>query len=48
MAVANANLDVLTAYGFLDTVVKSGEALQAGLREVAGRAEFSFDPLQED
>jgi len=37
MAVANANLDVLTADGFLDTVVKSGEALQAGLREVAGR-----------
>ncbi|MEK9965698.1 MAG: aspartate aminotransferase family protein [Rhodospirillaceae bacterium] len=37
MAVANANLDVLTADGFLGTVVESGEALQAGLREVAGR-----------
>ncbi|MBN42618.1 MAG: acetylornithine transaminase [Alphaproteobacteria bacterium] len=37
MAVANANLDVLTADSFLDDVVRSGEALQAGLRGVADR-----------
>ncbi|MBO21504.1 MAG: acetylornithine transaminase [Rhodospirillaceae bacterium] len=37
MAVANANFDVLTSEGFLDNVVCSGEALQAGLREVADR-----------
>jgi len=37
MAVANANLDVLTSDGFLDNVIRSGDALRAGLREIAGR-----------
>lgn len=37
MAVANANLDVLTSDGFLDNVARSGAALQDGLRAIADR-----------
>jgi acetylornithine/N-succinyldiaminopimelate aminotransferase len=37
MAVANANLDVLTSEGFLDNVIRSGDALRAGLREISSR-----------
>ncbi|MDA0786916.1 MAG: aspartate aminotransferase family protein [Proteobacteria bacterium] len=37
MAVANATLDVLTSEGFLDNVIRSGETLRAGLRDIAGR-----------
>ncbi len=37
MAVANATLDVLTSDGFLDGVIRSGETLTEGLRDVASR-----------
>jgi acetylornithine/N-succinyldiaminopimelate aminotransferase len=37
MAVANANLDVLTSEGFLDNVIRSGDALRAGLHDISSR-----------
>jgi acetylornithine/N-succinyldiaminopimelate aminotransferase len=37
MAVANANLDVLTGAGFLDHVIEAGDALAEGARAVASK-----------